>query len=319
MIYYSKNIVLIFFLIPLFFYQCGSGTPVATAATKLPWNYTDQAAWATNYPQCGGVEQSPVDIVNTAYGTPLVPVNVTAAGASALTYTYVSAPIKVWNFINNGHTLMSEDLSLPVNVSIISVPTNNTRGVISGTNSFSLLNYHFHAPAEHTINGQVFDMEMHMVHQFTDPVSGAPRLAIVAILMNSVTNDTVAFQTAAGMTSTASLNMESLLTRITTDLTGKAIDAAVTPGVAPTDFIQADPKAMLDDISTAQGHTGTLAYYNYQGSIEMPPCVENVDEWVIITKSVTIPDALLTAFHLFYNGNIRSIQPLGTRVINSFN
>ena len=301
-------------------YQCGPGTPVTTATANLPWNYTDQAAWATNYPQCGGVEQSPVDIVNTAYGTPVVPVNVTASGASALAYAYASATIKVWSFINNGHTLMAEDLSLPANSSIIAVPTNNTRGVISGTNSFSLLNYHFHTPAEHTINGQIFDMEMHLVHQFTDPVSGAPRLAIVAILMNSVTNDTAAFQTTTGIPSTTSLNMESLLTRITTDLTGSAIGTAITPGVAPADFVQADPKAMLDDISTAQGHAGTLGYYSYQGSMEMPPCVENVDEWIIVTTSVTIPDALLTSFQTFYNGNTRAIQPLGTtRVIKSFN
>ena len=33
--------------------------------------------------------------------------------------------------------------------------------------SFDLKQFHFHSPSEHTINGEHFPLEMHMVHQAT--------------------------------------------------------------------------------------------------------------------------------------------------------
>lgn len=44
---------------------------------------------------------------------------------------------------------------------------------------YTLLQFHFHTPSEHTVNGKHFDMEMHMVHKDKDG-----NLAVVGILIN---------------------------------------------------------------------------------------------------------------------------------------
>ena len=44
----------------------------------------------------------------------------------------------------------------------------------SGSKSeFKLLQFHMHAPAEHTVKGQVYDFEMHFVHTYLDGSLGA--------------------------------------------------------------------------------------------------------------------------------------------------
>jgi len=34
-----------------------------------------------------------------------------------------------------------------------------------GDKTYALVQFHFHAPSEHTVNGAHFPMEMHFVHQ----------------------------------------------------------------------------------------------------------------------------------------------------------
>ena len=45
------------------------------------------------------------------------------------------------------------------------------------TKRFLPIELHFHVPAEHTIAGQTFDLEMHIVHQYAEGT-----LAVLAIL-----------------------------------------------------------------------------------------------------------------------------------------
>ncbi|MBL8138125.1 MAG: carbonic anhydrase family protein [Acidobacteria bacterium] len=47
-----------------------------------------------------------------------------------------------------------------------------------GATSFDLVQYHFHAPSEHTLSERRYPMEMHMVHR-----SAAGRLAVVGVLI----------------------------------------------------------------------------------------------------------------------------------------
>ena len=49
----------------------------------------------------------------------------------------------------------------------------------SGNDDYRLLQFHFHAPSEHTINGKSADMELHLVHQ-----NAMGDLAVVGVLLN---------------------------------------------------------------------------------------------------------------------------------------
>lgn len=146
----------LFFIV---FMSCNSGTKKQTdeadttqVAEKTEhrqhheskWSYEGEkgpANWASlsdEYADCGGKMQSPIDII-AALQTP---------GLKALTLKYeeqISTKV-----INNGH-------SLQMNV----VP--GSTWLLDGL-EFELLQFHFHCPSEHKVDGKAFPMEAHLVH-----------------------------------------------------------------------------------------------------------------------------------------------------------
>jgi carbonic anhydrase len=133
---------------------------VADAAHKdgqPHWSYegaTGPAHWASLSPEftlCStGQQQSPVDIAQPA-------------GADLPNLEFHYAPTKV-DIVNNGHTIQ-------VNYAAGSwMQVNGTR--------YDLLQFHFHAPSEHTVAGRHAAAEMHLVHK-----SAAGALAVVGVLL----------------------------------------------------------------------------------------------------------------------------------------
>jgi carbonic anhydrase len=111
----------------------------------LHWDYEGQAApehWAELSPEfiaCAeGHFQSPIDLETY---------QAIKYQGGILEFHYHASPIDV---VNNGHTIM-------VNVE-------ERNHLLVNEVSYELKQVHFHAPAEHQIDGIVFPMEMHMVH-----------------------------------------------------------------------------------------------------------------------------------------------------------
>lgn len=103
---------------------------------------------------CGaGQEQSPVNIAGAVQSTNPV----------ELMLDYHETPAVL---LNNGHTW---ELEYHEGSSL----------TLSGQ-TYELAQFHFHAPSEHAINGQLADMEIHLVHRRAD---GA--LAVIGILINA--------------------------------------------------------------------------------------------------------------------------------------
>lgn len=67
--------------------------------------------------------------------------------------------------VNNGHTIQ------------VNMPKGNTLSRLG--ESYELLQFHFHAPSEHKVNGMTYPMEMHFVHRHAE--TGG--LAVVAIFV----------------------------------------------------------------------------------------------------------------------------------------
>jgi len=65
--------------------------------------------------------------------------------------------------LDNGHTIQ------------VNAKTGEVMTV--GNKAYALIQFHFHAPSEHTIDGEHFPMEMHYVHQAEDGT-----LAVVGVL-----------------------------------------------------------------------------------------------------------------------------------------
>lgn len=131
-------------------------TPAAHAPAShgaSHWSYLDQHAWTEVAGQCAtGHEQSPINLSSASpvAETPdLAPRYLAAAGS----------------FLNNGHTLQFTPAA--------------ANGVLTiGQDAFALVQFHFHSPAEHTLDRRAYPLELHFVHR-----NGAGLLAVVGVFI----------------------------------------------------------------------------------------------------------------------------------------
>jgi len=199
------------------------------AAEGAHWSYSGETGpdhWAELSPEfaaCGiGLNQSPVDITDTV-----------EADLDTLKFDYQATGTSI---INNGHTLQ-------VNVA----PGSWLR---IGDDEFQLLQFHAHSPSEHQVNGELFPLEEHFVHQ---DESGA--LAVVSVLYRAGEfNEHIARLGAA----------------------------------APTELHQ--PVQLDVDITFFELYSDHHSYYRYNGSLTTPPCTEGVRWFVLKTKGHIAPE-----------------------------
>ncbi|MFD3745552.1 carbonic anhydrase [Nocardia sp. NPDC058633] len=75
-------------------------------------------------------------------------------------------PIPSLTLLNNGHTIQA------------SVPADSGNAIAVDGTRFTLTQFHFHLPSEHTIDGDETAMELHLVH-----IAASGRLAVLAVLL----------------------------------------------------------------------------------------------------------------------------------------
>jgi Carbonic anhydrase len=114
----------------------------ASAAAPTAWNHDPGSAigpphWGTLDPafaQCEtGTSQSPVDISGAGQG-----------GGPSLQFRYPDNELVVEN---TGHVIE------------VPLPADNGNTLKIGNSVYTLTQYHFHAPSEHTLNGRRYDLE----------------------------------------------------------------------------------------------------------------------------------------------------------------
>ena len=228
--------------------------------TKKIVQYTETVCWgyeAENGPDiwgelnpeyglCGaGIHQSPIDIVNP-----------TPTKLPVITFNY--QPISI-NIRNTGNTI---EVGHPEGSWI----------EVDGM-KYHLLQFHFHAPSEHTVSGNLYDMEMHLVHKSED----GP-LAVIGVLIES------------GRTNTAFAAFWQYLPSV--------------PG--ESEEIKDVTLNVLDLLPSAK-HT-----YRYTGSLTTPPCSEDV-KWFVMTMPIEMSHSQIAAFKAILYGNNRPVQPLNDR------
>ncbi|MCP4363297.1 MAG: carbonic anhydrase family protein [Chloroflexi bacterium] len=163
------------------------------------------------------------------------------------------------NILNNGHTIQAnydEGSSIEVD-----------------GKPYNLLQFHFHALSEHTINGNYSPMEMHLVHQSDDG-----NFAVVGVMLNNG-GENAAY------------------TPMFDNLPAQESEAETIGGVT----VNADDLLPQD-----------RGYYRYNGSFTTPPCTEGVS-WFVMSTPVELSDAQISAFEQICNGNYRPVQPLNAR------
>ncbi len=196
-----------------------------------------------------GDEQSPIDLeIGTSSPLP------------QLSFAYRPAPLRLHH---KDHT--------------VTVEHDSKSALDFGEMSFRLRQLHFHAPSEHTRQGEESPLEMHLVHSST-----GGSLAVVAVFIEPG-EDNVA-------------------------LAGIWNHLPTIPG---------DPFEVPEtDIDTAALLPASKASYRYSGSLTTPPCGEDV-RWIVLAEAITLSQEKIDAFTALYGGNRRPIQPRGARQVLS--
>jgi len=218
------------------------------------WDYGDALGpshWGEIKPDFAtcknGLRQSPIDIRNPQ-----------RAELPPIRFDYKSSPLHI---INNGHTIQ-------INYAPGSY-------IVIGEKRYELRQFHFHHPSEEHINGEAYDMVVHLVH-----ADEGSHLAVIAVLLKK------------GNANTAIQKLWDNLPRTEgkeESVQGVEVNAA---------FLL--PK--------------TLGYYTFEGSLTTPPCSESVT-WYVLKSPVEVSAVELAAFSKLYAHNSRPVQPLNGRVV----
>lgn len=167
-----------------------------------------------DYATCkDGKSQSPIDLSGAKAGK-----------QDAIKFSYKASPKEI---VNNGHT--------------IQVNMNEGSTITVAGKTYKLLQFHFHSPSEHTVNGKPADMVAHFVHKADDGQLGV----VGALLKKGKSNATLA--------------------ALWKNMPTKA----------------GDKTALKGKINVSKLMPGNKAYYNYTGSLTTPPCSEGVNWMVL--------------------------------------
>ncbi|HAC66364.1 MAG TPA: carbonate dehydratase [Cyanothece sp. UBA12306] len=215
------------------------------------WNYEAPEDWgelSEEYKACQiGRQQSPIDL-QTSIESTLKPIE----------FSYGEIPLRI---INNGHT--------------IQVNSNPGNYLIIDNEKFELLQFHFHHPSEHTIKGQNYPLELHLVHQ-----NQQGYLAVLGIFLKQGQEN-------------ASL---------------KPVWDAMPSQKSPEKLIR-DVQISLANLLPAESNR-----YHYFGSLTTPPCSEIVN-WVVFQNPLEISVAQINQFHQIFPVNARPTQPINRRFL----
>jgi carbonic anhydrase len=161
-----------------------------------------------------GTAQSPIDIVG-------------AESSEALPELALDYKASKVNVVNNGHTVQ------------VNMPEGSS--VTIGDKTYALAQFHFHSPSEHTVDGNPYALEMHLVHK-----SESGDLAVVGLLFKKGAENPF---------------IKSIFDHLPTEV-GKPVDL--------------ETEININDVIPAEKN-----YFHYTGSLTTPPCSEGVNWNVI--------------------------------------
>ncbi|MDQ7786368.1 MAG: carbonic anhydrase family protein [Thermodesulfovibrionales bacterium] len=229
--------------------------PVAEVKHEVHWGYEGEGAPANwgklkpEYALCGtGNAQSPINIDKT-YKTAL----------DSIAFSYKQTPLKI---VNNGHA--------------IQVNCEPGSSVMIDDAKFELLQFHFHAPSEHTVQGKFYDMEMHLVHK-----NQSGDLAVVGVFMKKGQPNKI-----------IQVLWDNLPTEVNKEnvVQGISVDAS---SLLPKD----------------------RGYVHYYGSLTTPPCSEGVN-WSVIKAPIEVSEEQIQKFRTLMGlDNNRPVLPVNKRFV----
>ena len=210
--------------------------------TSAEYNYFQNGAdWGTAVTGASlcdtGVEQSPINLTRATRNDNL----------SAVMTNYE-------NYEHRDVELKTHTIEMPVMEGDLALTFANGESA-----DFTPLQLHFHSPSEHSVDGVLFDLEMHIVHQYADGGLGG----VIGIFFD---------RNAGGNSPNAYI--ESL-----------DFENASAEGNEVNDVL------LKDFLATADMKN----FWSYDGSLTTPPCTEGI-KWSVMREVQPISDAQLAGF-----------------------
>ena len=239
---------------------CSSSGPAPARAAATPhelhWAYESAgdaigpAGWgslAGDVVCATGTKQSPVALASA----------VAEPAPNSLSFAYGPTPLRI---THTGHT-QQVDVEPGRRVDVDGV-------------SYALVQFHFHSPSEHTLDGRSFPLEMHLVHAGAD---GNPAVVVAVLFEEGAANAT--------------------LGPFFANLPRKK------GSVAPAG-LTVDPAVVLP---------ASHSFLHYVGSLTTPPCSEGI-RWFVLTTPVTVSAEQVKAYVATgLDHTNRPLQPLAGR------
>lgn len=255
---FSVPSVLIYLALPFTVGASDQDPHLPAIESAHTWDYSEREGpknWAKLDPAyvlaAIGGSQSPVDIrPDEAVGADLPPLT-------------VEPHPQTLHMKNNGHTVEAI------------CPGAATLGF--GNHAYELRQFHFHAPSEHTINGEHAELELHFVH-----ADGEGHLAVIGVLI---------FEGEAEHPEIAELLANDSISHAGDEIfeRSKVIDIA----------------ELLPD---------SMSYFTYDGSLTTPPATEGV-RWFVLKDPLHLTREQITKIDRVYYSNNRPTQPLNARFV----
>lgn len=194
----------------------------------------------------------------------------------------------------------SFDYSWKVSIDQPPTPSNGESGVMRIMNEsgvmgmYQPLQFHFHSPSEHTVEGQLHAAELHIVHLGCKEMQNGLDCGEVAVL---------------------GMFLETMQPEEDNPFLEEVFQAFDTRN---------DTRSTSINIEDLTSNLDTDAYWSYHGSFTTPPCTEGV-QWTVLKKPLNISERQLSRFceHLQCDmnfaggrGNNRVIMPLHDRMLH---
>lgn len=227
------------------------------------WGYEGEEGpefWAELNPASAlcrdGARQSPVDLGEAVEGSGAALRRDYGKGA-----LYIARNAHVVDFLDNGHTIQ------------VTYDRGSTLAV--GDLEFELVQFHFHAPSEHTVDGRHYPVEMHLVHQSEDG-----ELAVIGVFIEEGEHHPA-------------------IQALINGLPAEHGEERHFEGVE----IDVDAFMPLED-----------RFYRYEGSLTTPPCTEGV-HWAVMAQRLRVSAEQIAALDAAMPENNRPVQPPGLREV----
>ncbi len=232
----------------------------ASSAAPPHWSYSGEHGpghWGEVAPDdavCGnGKSQSPINLTS---GT----AKVGKDGAFKISYEPGAVAL-----FNSGHTVQADVSDAADTISLDGA-------------SYTLAQFHFHTPSEHTVNGKRYPLEMHFVNKDANG-----HIAVVGVFVQAGAEN-------------------KLLAPVFSALPPSATPAGTHAGKP----VQVDIAAVLPKVHKA---------YVYAGSLTTPPCTEGV-HWIVLEQPIEMSSAQIDAFKKIFHDNHRPLQKISGREVD---